>query len=375
MNRIVYIDFLRNIANISRCFIHASIPYMLTKSPIWPVNDSGLWFFDFAVFEIHLFVMELFFAIAGFMFAMELSSKTTSKIILGKLKKIVLPLIVGLIILIPFVITLFELPKNNLNSILSYKLVLECYVSAWNFCLDNFFPTAHLWFLYYLIYYYTATYIIKNILIKSSYFSLKTLLLIFVLISSLCMMNMERYVIETPLSLLPNFLSMIHYFLFFLLGFIIYSNKKIVSELNMQFNLYFKLGIIFALLSILPQLLFSVLEFSKSFFFSFTSSFITCSASYLFVFSIWGYFKHKKFKQSKVIRYLTDSSYWVYLINMPIVAVFQLLLLTIDIPIIFKFLISFNGAFIMSIISYEYFVRYTFISSILSKRISRNSIK
>lgn len=188
-------------------------------------------------------------------------------------------------------------------------------------------------------------------------------------------MNMERYVIETPLSLLPNFLSMIHYFLFFLLGFIIYSNKKIVSELNIQFNLYFKLGIIFALLAILPQLLFSVLEFSRSFFFSFTSSFITCSASYLFVLSIWGYFKHKKFKQSKAIRYLTDSSYWVYLINMPIVAVFQLLLLTIDIPIILKFLISFSGAFIMSIISYEYFVRYTFISSILSKRISRNSIK
>jgi hypothetical protein len=375
MNRIVYIDYLRNIANISRCFIHASIPYMLTKSPIWPVNDKGLWFFDFAVFEIHLFVMELFFAIAGFMFAMELSSKTISKIVLAKLKKIVLPLIVGLIILIPFVITLFELPKNNLNSILSYNLVLDSYASAWNFCIDNFFPTAHLWFLYYLIYYYIAAYLIKNILIKLSYFSLNKLLLIFVLISSLCMMNMQRYVIETPLSLSPDFFSMIHYFLFFLIGFIIYSNKKYISELNMQFNLYLKLGIIFALFAILPQLLFSVLKFSGSFFFSFISSFITCSASYLFVLSIWSYFKHNEFKQTKAIRYLTDSSYWVYLINMPIVAVFQLLLLTIDIPIIFKFLISFSGAFIISIISYECFVRYTFISSILSKRIIRKSIK
>lgn len=375
MKRVVYIDYLRNIANISRCLIHASIPYMVTKSPIWPINDKGLWFFDFAVFEIHLFVMELFFAIAGFMFAMELSSKTISKIILAKLKKIVLPLIVGLIILIPFVITLFELPKNDLNSILSYNLVLDSYVSAWYFCLENFFPTAHLWFLYYLIYYYTATYLIKNILIKLSYFSLNKLLLIFVLISSLCMMNMQRYVIETPLSLFPNLLSMIHYFLFFLLGFIFYSNKKNISELNMQFKLYLKLGIIFALFAILPQLLFSVLKFSGSFFFSFISSFITCSASYLIVLSIWGYFKHNEFKQTKAIRYLTDSSYWIYLINMPIVAVFQLLLLTINIPVIFKFLISFSGAFIISIISYEYFVRYTFISSILSKRISRKLIK
>ena len=87
------------------------------------------------------------------------------------------------------------------------------------------------------------------------------------------------------------------------------------------------------------------------------------------------HFKHKNFKHSKAIRYLTDSSYWVYLINMPIVAVFQLLLYSVDIPIIFKFLISFSGALIMSIISYEYFVRYTFIGSILSKRKSRNSIK
>ena len=80
MSRIVHIDYLRNFANILRCFLHASIPYMMTDS-IWPVNDNGSLLFDVTVFEIHLFVMELFFVISGFLFAMEINRSNLSNII------------------------------------------------------------------------------------------------------------------------------------------------------------------------------------------------------------------------------------------------------------------------------------------------------
>ena len=63
MPRNASIDYLRNFANLCRCIIHAAIPYMVTETPIWPVNDKGALFFDVIVFEIHLFVMELFFVI------------------------------------------------------------------------------------------------------------------------------------------------------------------------------------------------------------------------------------------------------------------------------------------------------------------------
>ena len=83
MNRVLYIDYLRNFANITRCFIHASVPYMVTVAPIWPVDDGGGWFFDFITFELHLYVMELFFVISGFF-----SPKNYSVIVEKKSSKI-----------------------------------------------------------------------------------------------------------------------------------------------------------------------------------------------------------------------------------------------------------------------------------------------
>ena len=89
MSRIVYIDYLRNFANITRCFIHAAVPYMVTAAPMWPVDDQGSWFFDFAIFEGHLYVMELFFMISGFMFAMELKRSSVRKTINNRFNRIV----------------------------------------------------------------------------------------------------------------------------------------------------------------------------------------------------------------------------------------------------------------------------------------------
>ena len=88
MSRNLSLDYLRNFANLSRCLLHASIPYMVTYAPVWPVNENGSWFFDFAVFEIHLFVMELFFVIAGFVFAIQLQKQTTLSLFIDRTKRI-----------------------------------------------------------------------------------------------------------------------------------------------------------------------------------------------------------------------------------------------------------------------------------------------
>ena len=114
MDRIVYIDYLRNLANIVRCFIHASVPYMVTFAPMWPIDDDGSWFFDFAIFESHLFVMELFFVISGYLFAFELLNKSPIQVIKNRFNRIVIPFILGLIIIIPLILSYFELGKYSL---------------------------------------------------------------------------------------------------------------------------------------------------------------------------------------------------------------------------------------------------------------------
>ena len=150
MQRNISIDYLRNFANFCRCIIHAAIPYMVTKSPIWPVDDSGSWFFDVTIFKIHLFVMELFFVISGFMFMMLLSKQSTYKVIINRLKRIVIPFFLALLILVPIVLSLFSLGKFNGYDLFNGRIILKCYIEGWNLAIENFFPTAHLWFLFYL---------------------------------------------------------------------------------------------------------------------------------------------------------------------------------------------------------------------------------
>ena len=139
---------------------------MVTLAPMWPVNDKGSWFFDFAIFEGHLFVMELFFVISGFMFAMELKKSSVPKILKNRFKRIVIPFILGLIVLVPIVLSLFSLGNHVGFTFLDFDVIKTSYISGWVLGFENFFPTAHLWFLYYLIIFYILTLSLKSVIYK-----------------------------------------------------------------------------------------------------------------------------------------------------------------------------------------------------------------
>jgi hypothetical protein len=57
---------------------------------------------------------------------------------------------------------------------------------------------------------------------------------------------------------------------------------------------------------------------------------------------------------------------------MPLVVIFQLILLPIELNVFIKFIVVFLGALAMNLISYEFLVRYTFIGGILNKKRIRN---
>ena len=135
---------------------------MVTKAPIWPVDDKGSWFFDFVVFENHLFVMELFFMISGFIFFFFLNLNPTRKVLANILKRILLPFSLGLLIIVPVVLSLFSLSQYPGFTFFDFEIIQRSYLSGWNLASENFFPTAHLWYLYYLLIFYLFTLLIKN---------------------------------------------------------------------------------------------------------------------------------------------------------------------------------------------------------------------
>ena len=66
------------------------------------------------------------------------------------------------------------------------------------------------------------------------------------------------------------------------------------------------------------------------------------------------------------VRYLSDSSYWLYLAHLPLVLVGQRLLLPLPIPGIAKFFLLLIGSTAILLASYEWCVRYTFVGRALN---------
>lgn len=367
MSRIVYIDYLRNFANITRCLIHASVPYMVTIAPIWPVDDNGIWFFDFTVFVSHLFVMELFFMISGFIFAINLRKHTIGTIIKNRFNRIVIPFVLGLIIIIPIVLSLFSLSNHIGFTFLDKDILKQSYINGWNKGFDNFFPTAHLWFLYYLIIFYIITLLLKKLIFKIRVNSIFLLVFISILISAISMFFMKRWVVDNPLTLVPEIPTLVHYYLFFILGILANNTPLLMNDIKQKSKYLLRGGLFLGLVAIVPQLWFENSELEYYLLIKLAAIFLSCFAIYFLVFGLWGYFIRLKLKDSKVLRYVTDSSYWVYISNTPIVVIIQIILIAYDIPVFLKFMISFFGAFTISMFFYEYCVRYTIVGRILNK--------
>jgi len=72
------------------------------------------------------------------------------------------------------------------------------------------------------------------------------------------------------------------------------------------------------------------------------------------------------------LRYLADSSYWVYLTHLPIVGLLQVDLHTLEAPAAVKFLIVLAATMALTLTSYQVMVRYTFVGLWLHGRRDRS---
>ena len=67
-------------------------------------------------------------------------------------------------------------------------------------------------------------------------------------------------------------------------------------------------------------------------------------------------------------RYIADSSYWLYLMHVPVLAFFHVWFAELDWHWSAKYLLSIAGAMPILLLSYHYWVRFTFIGATLNGR-------
>jgi hypothetical protein len=89
---------------------------------------------------------------------------------------------------------------------------------------------------------------------------------------------------------------------------------------------------------------------------------------WLLLFGTLGFFQAKCPGHSPAWRYVADSSYWIYLVHLPLVAALQIWMAPWPWPGVIKFLLLNLLAFVLLFASYHFLVRSTFIGRVLNGR-------
>jgi hypothetical protein len=350
--------------------LHSAITYGVYENSAWSLKDSITHISnDYIVSFIHTFRMQIFFIVAGFFGSMLFYERKPLEMIKNRAARIVSPFIVFMFLLWPTTVFAFGYTR----------LVLEGNVNALEDSISVFsnlfilIPrhTFHLWFLYYLALITSISIVLALVLQKlpsitnniSRVFNWiinKSIarVIIFASITATVYFIIGSWSVSTSTSIVPDFNILIYYLAFYIIGWILFKSKHLLDTF-MKYDWLF---------TILAVVLFSI-YFFMSHGFSYISHVIIKSIMvWLFIFGITGLFIRYASNHSSIMRYISDASYWVYLIHLPLTAIIPGLISDWIIPATLKFLLVFIITSMSCFLSYHYFVRGTFIGQFLNGR-------
>jgi peptidoglycan/LPS O-acetylase OafA/YrhL len=88
--------------------------------------------------------------------------------------------------------------------------------------------------------------------------------------------------------------------------------------------------------------------------------------AWLMIFGLMGLLGTLLSRERQGVRYVSDSSYWLYLVHLPLIIVGQALVRGLDLPATVKFTLLVAGATVILLVSYQFLVRYTWIGRLLN---------
>lgn len=385
--RIHSLDSLRAIMMLLGLVLHSSLTYNVTNhGNAWVIKDpeSNYILTDFIVLLIHSFRMPIFFLVAGFFGSMLFYERGVIQMFKNRISRIVFPFIVFLFILSPIIyfsfsytIAVFENQENPFVN--SPQLFSTIFV---------FTPkgTSHLWFLYYLIYVTLITSLLGLLLKKTKNISNKitnifnwvikrsiTRIAFFSSFTFLILTYLETSMVNASTSFIPNLNTFVFYFFFYIVGWILFKSKGLLNSF-MKYDWQF---VAFAVFLIITQGL--LIQYSGMDLKPNSNSAILISFNsiivWLFIFGITGLFIRYGSKHSKRMRYISDSSYWVYLIHLPLTAIIPAFIWEFPLPALVKFIIVLSLTTLICFATYHYLVRNTFIGKFLNGKKTPEKIK
>jgi glucan biosynthesis protein C len=370
--RIHSLDSLRAIMMLLGLVIHSAVTYGVWEyGSSWPIKDviSTHISNDFIGSFVHAFRMQIFFVVAGFFGAMLFYERQPLKMVKNRISRIVLPFIVFLFLLWPTVVILSGYTNLSMHEIPNaFGQAIAGFSN-----LSAFIPqtTFHLWFLYYLALITFVSVAIGLVLKKlptvsgqiSSAFNWviqKPILKLIIFSALMCIVYaiMGTSSVRTSLSFVPDVNTFIYYSFFYFIGWVLFKSKHHLDTMIQYDSIYTILGIT----------LFTVHFFMNDMFSYETNILIKSIMVWSFIFGITGLFIRFGSNHSSKMRYISDSSYWVYLIHLSLTFVIPSFIADWPIPATLKFLIVLISTGAICFVTYHYLVRGTFIGKFLNGR-------
>lgn len=358
--------------------LHSALTYNVTyHGDAWILKDPNTThiFSDSFVFFIHSFRMPIFFLVAGFFGAMLFYERSPLRMIKNRISRIVLPFIVFLFLLWPIIIFAFEYTSAVFSQQENpFKIALKPFTG-----ISSFLPktTSHLWFLYYLSLISGTTVILGLLLKDRKKLTNKitttfdwiiqrpfTRIIFFSGLIFLTLTVLGTSMIEASVSLIPELNTFVYFFVFYLIGWVLFKSKQHLDTFVRYDWICTISAVVIATIQGLAIKNYGLEPNSNSGILILCSSIVVC----LFMFGITGLFIRYGSNHSVRMRYISDSSYWVYLIHLPLTAIIPAFIWNIPILAFVKFLIVLSTTTIICFACYNYFVRNTFIGKFLNGR-------
>ena len=298
---------------------------------------------------LHSFRMPAFFMIAGFFALLLIDKRGRNGFLRNRLLRIGLPF---LIFWQPMVILNAYSSKMGWYGKVGYPPPADLVPSD---------DTQHLWFLYFLLIFAVVLWvsgpILKKAIARQFTFPLTPTLLLLAIATPLIPGVIERELTtSTRLAVDPGVL--VFYFLTFLIGAVVYiGRERLLPLLARRSIAYVSIGLgFFALFFVsqdwgVPQ---------NPWLYSFAIGLLSPGVIGLFLRFASG--------ENRFVRFLSDGSYWLYLIHLPLVFFFLVIGSEAKLSAIANVTMTTLATLLIAYASYKLFVRSTFIGALLNGR-------
>lgn len=390
------LDALRAFSLTLGIALHAAMSFMPGKSD-WAAGDfsRSLAMTGF-VYVVHIFRMAVFFLMAGFFGRLVLHRKGLDYLLHDRFRRIVLPMIGGWFLIFPFIgwawiwgqmrdgsIDLPESARQLPSIVVTIGWVLRGQMFT------EGFSVTHLWFLYYLVLFYifwlALRFVTQQFFDRDGRVRLRWERWIaalgeqwwgvFVLAAPVFLgvwLCHDWFGIRTPeRTLVPHPGPFLAYFSFFAFGWLIHRRVNILVAWSRNWRRMLAAGVLLTL-PLWQQLQSHSEQRSLAMWApgqtSILYSYTYALAMWLWVLGLAGLFLRFFSAPRPLVRYFSDSSYWLYVAHLPLIAFLQVAFSQLPWPWFVKFpLINFAG-FAVLLLSYHYLIRSTWIGVILNGR-------